>query len=109
MANLKDLAIETIEQIKYAVWEVDIPSPTVPEYIEHHRDIQNILKFIDEKLADFKAQAEKKGRWILVDDELVHGKCSECGFEAHYYENDVYGEDYCPNCGERLEVDDEDD
>ena len=46
--------------------------------------------------------AQKQGKWILVDSDTVHGKCSECGFEARYYEDDVYGYDYCPNCGARL-------
>lgn len=32
------------------VWGMDIPSPTCPEYIEHHRDIQEILQFIDKEL-----------------------------------------------------------
>lgn len=34
--NLRDL-----------VYDMDIPSPTIPEYIEHHRDITKILEEID--------------------------------------------------------------
>lgn len=34
------------------VWGCDIPSPTVPEYVEHHRDIQQILKAIDKILEE---------------------------------------------------------
>ena len=46
----------------------------------------------------------KTGRWIEVDDSdsCISGKCSECGWEAHMYEDDVFGMDYCPNCGARL-------
>ena len=44
----RQAAIEALEQIRYALWEIDIPSPTVPEYIEHHRDVQNVMKRIDE-------------------------------------------------------------
>ena len=44
----RQVAIEALEQIRYALWEIDIPSPTVPEYIEHHRDVQNVMKRIDE-------------------------------------------------------------
>ena len=53
-------------------------------------------------------QAEqKKGHWIPVDDPSITGRCSVCGFESHLCEDDVYGYDYCPNCGARLEVVDE--
>lgn len=42
-----------IEQLREIVWGEDIPSPSVPEYVEHHESIQKILKFIDEEvLAD---------------------------------------------------------
>ena len=44
----RQAAIEALEQIRYALWEIDIPSSTVPEYIEHHRDVQNVMKRIDE-------------------------------------------------------------
>ena len=41
------------------------------------------------------------GYWIDVDDKYnrISGKCSVCGWEAHMYEDDVVGMDYCPNCG----------
>lgn len=39
-----------IEKLRYLVWEEDIPSPTIPEYIEHHKSIQKILEFIDQEL-----------------------------------------------------------
>lgn len=42
---------ESVTELRELVWGMDIPSPTCPEYVEHHKDIQNILKFIDEKLA----------------------------------------------------------
>ena len=50
------LAIEALEkqkkifELRDLVWGMDISSPTCPEYVEHHRDIQKILKFIDEEL-----------------------------------------------------------
>ena len=50
--------------------------------------------------------AERKtGKWIEVDDAYnrIRGRCSVCGWEAHMYEDDVVGMDYCPNCGARLE------
>ena len=50
---------------------------------------------------------QKKGRWIPVDDPSITGRCSVCGFESHLCEDDVYGYNYCPDCGARLEVVDE--
>lgn len=32
------------------VWGFDIPSPICPEYVEHHKQIQQILQFIDQKI-----------------------------------------------------------
>ena len=49
-----------------------------------------------------------QGKWIEVDDSLISCKCSVCGWEAHKYEDDVYGMPYCPNCGSPMKgVDDE--
>ena len=47
----------------------------------------------------------KTGKWIVVDDGIISGKCSVCGWEAYMYEDDVVGMDYCPNCGARMEED----
>lgn len=43
----------------------------------------------------------KTGEWIPVNDmyNRISGRCSVCGWEAHMYEDDVVGMDYCPNCG----------
>lgn len=58
-----------------------------------------------EALKEPSAQTEqKKGHWIPVDDPSITGRCSVCGFESHLCEDDVYGYDYCPNCGARLEM-----
>ena len=52
------------------------------------------------------AQPEpNKGKWIEAYDPFnrISGRCSVCGWEAHLYEDDVVGMNYCPNCGARLE------
>jgi hypothetical protein len=36
-----------IEYLREMVWSFDIPSPTTPEYAEHHEAMQVILQFID--------------------------------------------------------------
>ena len=41
---------DKIEELRFIVWEEDIASPTVPEYIEHHRSICKILDHIDNVL-----------------------------------------------------------
>lgn len=38
------------------LWEVDIPSATCPEYIEHHRDIQNIAHKVQDKVKQMKGE-----------------------------------------------------
>lgn len=37
-------AVKAIDRILEALWEIDIPSPTVPEYVEHHRGVQAVIK-----------------------------------------------------------------
>ena len=44
--NKYDMAIKAIHDIKEKVWEIDIPSPTIPEYIEHHEQVKSVLKVI---------------------------------------------------------------
>ena len=44
-----------------------------------------------------------KGKWIEVDNGLVSGRCSLCGWEAVIMETDVCGMPFCPNCGARME------
>lgn len=41
-----------IEVLRKIVWEEDIPSPTVKEYIEHHASITRILDYIDSELME---------------------------------------------------------
>lgn len=49
--------------------------------------------------------AERKGHWIHEDDGIIHGRCSNCGWVAVWQSTDVFGMDFCPNCGARMEVD----
>ena len=36
-----------LEGLRHFTWLRDIPSPTCPEYVEHHKSIQEILGEID--------------------------------------------------------------
>lgn len=58
-------------------------------------------------LTTIHPEPPKMGKWIAENDEIISGRCSVCGWEAILYETDVFGMDYCPNCGARLEVEDE--
>jgi hypothetical protein len=51
------------------------------------------------------AQPERKrGKWIEYDTfATISGRCSVCGWEAHLYEDDVVGMNYCPNCGAKMD------
>lgn len=40
-------------EIREALWEIDIPSPTVPEYIEHHEQVQGVMRLVEEKMAKY--------------------------------------------------------
>lgn len=48
--------------IRSALWDIDIPSPTVPEYVEHHKQIQEMIAFVDEKMAKYR------GKKITVEE-----------------------------------------
>ena len=69
----------------------------------YHQDADDIAEMIANMPA---TQSEyKKGKWIEAYDPFnrISGRCSVCGWEAHLYEDDVVGMNYCPNCGARME------
>ena len=47
----RNQVIEALDDIGHALWDVDIPSPTVPEYVEHHEQIQYLMQLVGEKIA----------------------------------------------------------
>ena len=50
------VSIKDMDILRRVVWGYDIPSPTVPEYVEHHKQIQEILKLIDTIIANAKGE-----------------------------------------------------
>lgn len=44
--------IKILFEIQEAVWGIDIPSPTVPEYREHHEQCQELLALLDKKIKE---------------------------------------------------------
>lgn len=53
-----DELMDKIERLRYLVWLEDIPSPTTPEYREHHESIQKILNYIDNEILKEKQEEE---------------------------------------------------
>ena len=94
-------AVDAICRIKEEIWDVDIPSPTVPEYIEHHEQMQELMKLCDSLIMSIKSLPDNRlmGYWIIDDDSKVKGHCSLCGWRSRYYVDDVIGMPFCPNCG----------
>ncbi len=45
----RQAAIDALDEIRHALWEIDIPSPTVSEYVEHHEQVQSVWKLLDKK------------------------------------------------------------
>ena len=68
---------------------------------------EGLAKTIIKRFEDLPAaQSESKtGKWIEAYDPFnrISGRCSVCSWEAHLYEDDVVGMNYCPNCGARME------
>ena len=65
---------------------------------DYNVPIDNCIK----RLNKVKSADRPQGEWIEVDDVSISCRCSVCGWEAHLYEDDVYGMPYCPNCGARM-------
>lgn len=46
------------------------------------------------------------GRWVHPDPNkrpTISGICSICRWEAHFFEDDIVGEPYCPHCGATMD------
>lgn len=71
-------ALEALEQIYDELWGIDIPSATVPEYIEHHRDVQLVMKKVDL----LREKIEK------MHEPLV--RCGECKFFRPAYDDSAW-------------------
>lgn len=62
-----DAVNRALDRIREEAWLHDIPSPTVPEYIEHHDAIQQIMLVIDKErklLSDAASIAMEPDGWV---------------------------------------------
>lgn len=48
--------IGDLGDIRIALWEIDIPHPTNPEYVEHHNQIMRMIALVDEKMDKYKGK-----------------------------------------------------
>lgn len=62
----ENLIINILGDIRNYVWDRDIPSPTCPEYIEHHNNCEEILNFISEKMDMFRGKTNKEVAEMLL-------------------------------------------
>ena len=70
--------------------------------MEEAKDVLLMLPAVD-------AAPVVHAKWIHLDQRgcaTISGKCSCCGWEAHYYEDDVADMPYCPNCGAKMDKED---
>ena len=111
----RQAAIDALDEIRHALWEIDIPSPTVPEYVEHHEQVQSVWKLLDKKQKELyllpSAQLEREnGKWTteevaellsnLFGDECA---CNYNGIDEWLPERCKYTEiaEECPNPKEK--------
>lgn len=47
--EIKELK-KKINKLRTMAWEMDIPYPTIPEYVELHEKMQKIINYIDEEI-----------------------------------------------------------
>lgn len=98
----RQAAIDALDEIRHALWEIDIPSPTVPEYIEHHEQIQSVWKLLDKKQKELyvlpSAQPEEASMILGASKDGVRlwYQCSACGEPVNADDN------YCCNCGRKF-------
>lgn len=50
--------LRDFEDIKEQLHLIDIPSPTVPEYVEHHEGVQSVLRLVKEKIEKYEDQLD---------------------------------------------------
>lgn len=110
----KRVVLEVLEVIREEIWGVDIPSATVPEYVEHHRQMQALMKLVDKEKEHIKSLPSEKDKLPDIDVGDIK-PCEVCDYledgDTLYKSSDWDGGigfdyirdiRYCPKCGRRL-------
>jgi hypothetical protein len=66
----RQAAIDALDEIRHALWEIDIPSPTVPEYVEHHEQVQSVWKLLDKKQKELYLLPSAQPEQRYTEEEL---------------------------------------
>jgi hypothetical protein len=74
--------------------------PNQDTFVISNQECADILKYLK--------QVPKAGHW-MVDTDLGYyvSTCSNCNWRGHGNETLIYKPNYCPNCGCRMESDEE--
>lgn len=48
--------------IRCALLDIDIPSPTIPEYRDHHEQILQMIALVDEKMSKYR------GKKVIINE-----------------------------------------
>lgn len=75
MAELirKQSAIDALNMISDALYDIDIPFPTVPEYIEHHEKVQSVMALVmnlKESIKGLTPVSPTRLEWTPCDEGL---------------------------------------
>lgn len=100
----RQAAIDALRAIKHGLWEIDIPSPTVPEYVEHHEQIKNMMEIVDGWIKRINEEHAVDAATVI--------RCKDCKNFRRWIDTDLEfcdrtecptsGDDYCSH-GERRE------
>lgn len=83
----RDSLIVAVRKAFKALAEPSQVSKDIARIVENEQDMRVI------------GHGRIKGRWIEHDDGLVACECSVCHEKYNLYEEDVFGRNFCPNCG----------
>lgn len=60
------------------------------------------------KLPAADVEPVRHGKWIIVEDEYFsYAKCPACGDEFTFWDGDCAITNYCPNCGAKMDLEDD--
>lgn len=103
----KETLAKKLADLKAKIWGYDIPSPSCPEYREHHEQIQDILTDMDDIIDHYSKLSNRLvGVCVMSEEGDGSWSCDNCldsfaattGGEG----NDVLDWRYCPNCGAKI-------
>ena len=101
----RDTAIDELERIRNRLWEIDIPSPTVPEYIEHHEQVQSVMQAVTESVDRIWKEPAQPEIIRCKDCKHLFNKDDEGGKCWHFngFSKVVSYDDFCSRAERRTD------